>query len=68
MAVDRAVWLSTEGIKFVDALFESNLKIFFNIFLSAFIVWHSSFLGTALVNCFIACFHVASRQTEKREK
>ena len=67
-AFDRAVRLSTGGIRFVGALLESNLKVFFNNFLSEFVVRHFTFLGTALVNYFISCFHVAMRQTEKREK
>ena len=68
VAVDRVVRLSTEGVKFVGVLFESNLQVFFNMFLSEFVVRRISFLGTALVNHFIACFHVARRQTAKREK
>ena len=66
-AFDRAVRLSTEGVRFVGMLLESNLKVFFNIFLSEFVVRQFSFLGTALVNCFIACFHVARCQAEKKK-
>ena len=52
----------------MGALLESNLKAFFNVVLSDFVVRHFSFLGTDLMNCFIACFHVARRQTKTREK
>ena len=67
-AFDRAVRIRTEGVRFVGALLESNLQVFFNIILSEFVVRHLSFLGTALLNTFIACVHFASRQTKKHEK
>ena len=40
-AFDRAVRLSTEGVRFVGELLESNLEVFFNIFLSEFVVRHN---------------------------
>ena len=43
-AFDRVVRMSTEGVRFVGALLESNLKVFFNICLSEFVVIHFSFL------------------------
>ena len=55
-AFDRAVRMSTKGVRF-----ESNLEVFFNIFLSEFVVRHFSFLGTTMVNCFIAYFPMARR-------
>ena len=39
-AFDRAVQMSTQGLRFMDALLESMLKVLFNIFLSDFVVRH----------------------------